>query len=993
MKQQLHDLQSMPKATKINLRLISKLLTIVFVLSTNFAQSQFLSSAPSLTATPTNGIYGSYGNATLFIYLDIDPNAPASGGVSGGSNNNGSLTTTTDYGVTATLPFRADIRLVITPSYLGYSIRDSSGGWKTEVNISSGNVGTSGGSVRSAKIPWTTGGLLGSRPAAFNWLGYAGYSTGVYDQFPTINTTGAGASPRFYYYQTVTNTSNTSTTNPFSTSQRSFETRNNFGYNNTQPSTIFDFTVNGNTTTFTNTLTVINNFHIASGTFTNLSSGGASTLTMGSGSTNTPSIRCDGTLTPNNGTGNDLSVVAAFGTTTIAGSASNTAFRLFNLTVNNGATVQAPSSGTVDLGWQFGTITVNSGGTLNFVNGSGVVNSTVIDVASNTVSISNSAGGSLTFNNLTVVGTTNTTILQSANSGTNLINIKGNLVRTGGNTSFSTSNSSGTLDVTMNGTTTQNLPTGTFRNLTIANTADSVITAGNLTITTAGNKKLIINSGARLVLKNNLTFTSNTSNAPDSVIVNGFLRQSSSVTITGGGTGNSVLFVSGTGTYEHSINSGTIPTATWATNSTCLVTGTAGTMATGFGQSFFNVTFNCPNITGGRNLAGALISVAGTLSVISTGSGSIRLNNSLDVSQVDYVGNIANISVSGGTLGLIGGNNGTFNCSSTVNVSGNVTLSNSGILDMNVTSNTTLASTLNIQGNLTMSSTSTIQRSANAIASINFNKSSGTQNFTQNGGAISTDNNPINWNFGTVSPATSPTVLFGSNISIGGSGVITNNSSVDCQTYSLAFGGSPTLANNGTIRTANLSSTSLPTGRTWGGTVEFYGASTSQVIPTATSYNNLLITGSPLTSTQTINGNLTISGAGLLTFDNAASSRSLTIGGNINFSGSGGLTYLGTGSNSSFLLTLTGTSNTITCTSSANDFTKTSILINTPASYTLSTDFDMSSAVSSRTISGTGTITLNGKTFNIGRATFTVSNIVTDASSTIISSFLGTPFT
>lgn len=312
--------------------------TIVFLLCLCNAHAQFLSSAPSLIATPTDALYGSYGNAspwfmgwdnsnlyigktggaageTLFIYLDIDPNAPASGGVSGGSNSNGNLTTTTDYGVKATLPFRADLRIVVTPTYLGYSTRNGSGGWNTEVDILSGNVGTSGSPVRIAKIPWTTGGLLGGRPTAFNWLGYAAYSTGVYDVYPTNNTSGAGATPRFYFYQTVTNTTNTGTTNPFSTNQRSFETRDNFGYNNTQPTSIFDFTVNGNTTTFTNTLTLINNLHIASGTFTQLSSGGASTLTFGSSSTHTPSFRCDGTFTPNNGVGNDLSIVAAFGTT------------------------------------------------------------------------------------------------------------------------------------------------------------------------------------------------------------------------------------------------------------------------------------------------------------------------------------------------------------------------------------------------------------------------------------------------------------------------------------------------------------------------------------------------------------------------------------------------------------------------------------------------------------------------------------------------------
>jgi hypothetical protein len=80
----------------------------------------------------------------------------------------------------------------------------------------------------------------------------------------------------------------------------------------------------------------------------------------------------------------------------------------------------------VDLGWQFGTITVNTGGTLNFVNGSGVVNITNSGTTS-TVNIANS--GSCTFNNIT--NNSGNTLRPATSPATSAINVKGNLVNNG----------------------------------------------------------------------------------------------------------------------------------------------------------------------------------------------------------------------------------------------------------------------------------------------------------------------------------------------------------------------------------------------------------------------------------------------------------------------------------------------------------------------------------------------------------------------------------
>ena len=67
----------------------------------------------------------------------------------------------------------------------------------------------------------------------------------------------------------------------------------------------------------------------------------------------------------------------------------------------------------------------------------------------------------------------------------------------------------------------------------------------------------------------------------------------------GGITSNVTATVNGT--YQHNLNGGVIPTATWANGSTCLITGTTlgdvNSATTGANQNFYNFTVNCPNLT------------------------------------------------------------------------------------------------------------------------------------------------------------------------------------------------------------------------------------------------------------------------------------------------------------------------------------------------------------------------------------------------------------
>jgi hypothetical protein len=66
-----------------------------------------------------------------------------------------------------------------------------------------------------------------------------------------------------------------------------------------------------------------------------------------------------------------------------------------------------------------------------------------------------------------------------------------------------------------------------------------------------------------------------------------------------------------------------------------------------------------------------------------------------------------------------------------------------------------------------------------------------------------------------------------------------------------------TITNGGIIRTQNTTTTPIPTGKTWGGTIQYDAATGGQTVMTGT-YNNLTISNT--SGIQTANGNLAITG-------------------------------------------------------------------------------------------------------------------------------------
>lgn len=173
-------------------------------------------------------------------------------------------------------------------------------------------------------------------------------------------------------------------------------------------------------------------------------------------------------------------------------------------------------------------------------------------------------------------------------------------------------------------------------------------------------------------------------------------------TNAGSFTNNAVaanLIFSATGKYQHGINSGTIPAATWNTTSTCEVTGTTNTSPSGInGQTFGNFIWNCASQSSSAlSIATGAFSVAGNLTVQATNSQTINL-----VSGAFTVGVSGNVNVMGGTARLINAAGAAIlNVSQSMNISGTGGFVIGG-------SSATGSPTLNITQDLNITSTAAI---------------------------------------------------------------------------------------------------------------------------------------------------------------------------------------------------------------------------------------------------------------------------------------------
>jgi hypothetical protein len=109
---------------------------------------------------------------------------------------------------------------------------------------------------------------------------------------------------------------------------------------------------------------------------------------------------------------------------------------------------------------------------------------------------------------------------------------------------------------------------------------------------------------------------------------------SAAVTITGTvkslsgriGVFDSSKVVFGNGSvYEHAVNAGSIPKATWETGSTILFSAITGNMPNNAAQNFYNITWDCPAQSAGLNMGMSNQVIGGTIRVKRSNAQYLRL--------------------------------------------------------------------------------------------------------------------------------------------------------------------------------------------------------------------------------------------------------------------------------------------------------------------------------------------------------------------------------
>lgn len=263
------------------------------------------------------------------------------------------------------------------------------------------------------------------------------------------------------------------------------------------------------------------------------------------------------------------------------------------------------------------------------------------DVVININAAINVDAATITINSLTINGSANVSLTSSGGGRTITIDNSGSTVALGSTLTLQGSTGSGT------------------RSMTLA------FTGANLTMSIAGTFVLTsVGEGTIYNATNSLT------------TVSGVFRNTDNSTGTNGtvtSTAANLSFLAG-GTYEHMLDGGAIPTATWNATSLCSITGITGTAPTGLSQSFGHFTWDCIGQTTGFLLANALTTVNGNFTVGNTNTFSLNLATTNSSTYTLNIG--GNLIINDNAwLAITFGDNIT----ATVNVAGNFSMSGAAL--------------------------------------------------------------------------------------------------------------------------------------------------------------------------------------------------------------------------------------------------------------------------------------------------------------------------
>ncbi|MBX2906592.1 MAG: Ig-like domain-containing protein [Taibaiella sp.] len=404
----------------------------------------------------------------------------------------------------------------------------------------------------------------------------------------------------------------------------------------------------------------------------------------------------------------------------------------------------------------------------------------------------------------------------------------------------------------------QELPAGTYNNVTFANTSGTNTVTGTITVngtltTTTGTGVInmstsqLLDGGALVVVNNGRINTSCTSNPalPTGKDWTGTTGTVNFALTTGG------QFVPG-GSYKTLLCSNTSGTNT-VVGGTVDVSGGVFTYAN---NAAANIDFGTNLLTGSFTTAGA-----GTLNTQNLSSAPVPTGKTWS-GRVSYDAATGGQTVMAGTYtgGLIMGNSsGTQTAEGNFAVNGIITTTSGGTLEMGTNQITGNPSTITNDGTIRLGAL------ASAIPASENWAGSGTVVYTQTTGAQSVITGTYN-NLTLLN--TSGTNSASGDITVGGTLTTTAGGTFEFNNTGFELiGAGMTVSHAGILRTLSTATLPIPTGKTWGGTVEYIRTTGGQNLPAGT-YNILTLDNTSGTVTAggdvAVNTTLTTTSGGTL---------------------------------------------------------------------------------------------------------------------------------
>jgi hypothetical protein len=192
--------------------------------------------------------------------------------------------------------------------------------------------------------------------------------------------------------------------------------------------------------------------------------------------------------------------------------------------------------------------------------------------------------------------------------------------------------------------------------------------------------------------------------------------------------GGSITFGNGS-IYTHAVNSGSIPLATWATGSTCIITGVKDTVPSNNTQTFHNFMWSCSGQNKSLNLGWGITSettINGNLIITNSGTSlanQFRLSSSSVAYNINIKGNVI-VTPETGYVAYLSPSGSATPKEIFVTVEGDVIVSGGTSTIWAASNNSSATWTWKLYGNLTIATSCSLRTSG--VGKFNFVKS-GTQ--------------------------------------------------------------------------------------------------------------------------------------------------------------------------------------------------------------------------------------------------------------------------